>query len=105
MYEYDFAQRLSSLREQKGVSAREMSLDIGLNENYINRIENKKSLPSMQAFYYICEYLNITPKEFFDTDLEYPVKLKDIIADLQNLSSSQLNAIHTIIKEMKNKDS
>jgi hypothetical protein len=34
----------------------------------INNIENGINLPSMQAFFYICEYLEITPKEFFDTD-------------------------------------
>ena len=103
MYEFNFAQWISKLRKQKGVSAREMSLDLGLNESYINRIENQKSLPSMQAFYYICEYLNVSPKEFFDTEPKYPEELNDIISDLKCLSSSQLKALHSIIKEMKKK--
>lgn len=60
------ATRLTQLRIQKGVSAREMSLSLGQAPNYINTIENRKSLPSMQAFFFICEYLNITPQEFFD---------------------------------------
>lgn len=51
MYEDFFAERLASLREQKRVSAREMSLAIGQNESYINRIENKKAFPSMQGFF------------------------------------------------------
>lgn len=41
MYEDFFAERLSYLRIQKKVSAREMSLALGQNESYINRIENK----------------------------------------------------------------
>ncbi|MDY4880683.1 MAG: helix-turn-helix transcriptional regulator, partial [Gemmiger sp.] len=45
-----FALRLSALRQQKGVSAREMSLALGQNTNYINRIENGKNYPSMQSF-------------------------------------------------------
>lgn len=32
----EFADRLFALREAKGVSARDMSLSIGQNENYIN---------------------------------------------------------------------
>ena len=36
-----FGDRLASLRTQKNVSAREMSLAIGLNESYISRIEKK----------------------------------------------------------------
>ena len=40
MYEEQIAKRLALLRTAKGVSAREMSLDIGQNSSYINRIEN-----------------------------------------------------------------
>lgn len=50
MYEEFFSRRLTQLRMQKGVSAREMSLAIGQNSSYINRIENRKALPSMQGF-------------------------------------------------------
>lgn len=48
--EDNFAERLAQLREDKQVSAREMSLAIGQNCSYINRIENKKAFPSMQCF-------------------------------------------------------
>lgn len=70
MYEDLFAKRLTQLREAKGVSGREMSLDIGQNSSYINRIENGKAMPSMQGFLYICEYLKVTPEEFFDKTLK-----------------------------------
>ena len=63
MYEEFFCLRLAKLREQKGVSAREMSLAIGQNPSYINRIENGKAFPSMQVFFYICEYLGVTPAQ------------------------------------------
>lgn len=64
MYEGFLPERLAKLRMQKGVSARDMSLSLGQANNYINNIENKKSLPSMQAFFYICEYFEVTPQEF-----------------------------------------
>ena len=47
MYEDFFAERLSYLRIQKKVSAREMSLALGQNESYINRIENKREYPKV----------------------------------------------------------
>lgn len=53
MYEEFFSRRLAQLRAQKGVSAREMSLAIGQNSSYINRIENQRAFPSMQGFFYI----------------------------------------------------
>ncbi len=57
MYEDFVPERLAKLRALKGVSARDMSLSLGQANNYINNIENKKSLPAMQSFFYICEYL------------------------------------------------
>ena len=75
MYEEFFSLRLAELRMQKGVSARDMSLSIGQSENYINKIENRKSLPSMHAFFFICEYLGVTPAQFFDKDNQNPALL------------------------------
>lgn len=45
MYEDFVPERLAKLRALKGVSARDMSLSLGQANNYINNIENKKSLP------------------------------------------------------------
>ena len=54
-----FSQRLTQLRMHKQVSARDMSLSLGQAANYINSIENRKAFPSMQSFFYICEYLGV----------------------------------------------
>ena len=48
MYEDFVPERLAKLRALKGVSARDMSLSLGQANNYINNIENKKSLPAIQ---------------------------------------------------------
>ena len=66
--DFNFAKRLSELRTQKGVSARDMSLSLGQNPTYIHKIENGTALPSMMGFFYICEYLNIEPSDFFAVD-------------------------------------
>lgn len=101
MYEEDFPIRLAKLRTQKGVSARDMSLSIGQNPGYINNIETGKAFPSMAAFFYICEYLKISPMDFFDFGNSVPEKLNDIIADLKTLSPKQLDSIATFIKEFR----
>ena len=49
MYEDFVPERLAKLRTQKGVSARDMSLSLGQANNYINNIENKKSLPAINV--------------------------------------------------------
>ncbi len=103
MYEDLFAERIAKLRIQKNVSARKMSLAIGQNENYINRIENKKAFPSMQGFFYICEYLNISPKDFFEFDVSRPKDLNDLTKGLIKLNDSQLDIIIALVKEFQKK--
>lgn len=93
-------ERIFQLRTQMGITARDMSLSIGQNESYINRIENKKSLPSMQVFFYICEYFQITPHEFFDEGNVYPAQLKDLVTDLKGLDERALMHIAGIVKEI-----
>lgn len=98
MYEDVFPLRLAQLRNKKGVSARDMSLSIGQNHAYINNIESGKALPSMTIFFYICEYLNLTPAEFFDMDSKNPMKLQGLIEDLKKLDDKQLDNIADIVK-------
>ncbi len=64
-YEEKFADRLAQLRLLSRVSCREMSLALGQCEGYVNKIENGKTFPSLQNFFCICDYLDVTPKEFF----------------------------------------
>lgn len=103
MEEKDFSMRLTKLRMEKGVSARDMSLSIGQNAGYINSIESGRTMPSLAGFYYICEYLGITPSEFFDTESENPSRLNDIIKDMKYLSDKQLDVIELLVKELMKK--
>ncbi len=98
MDEKDFAMRLSILREKKGVSARDMSLSIGQNPGYINNIETGKSKPSLDGFFFICEYLEVTPSQFFDMESSNPSKLDSLIKNMKKLNDQQLNAIEIIVK-------
>ena len=101
MIEKAFAKRLSELRMLKNVSAREMSLAIGQNQGYIHNIENGNNLPSMMAFFYICDYLEITPMDFFDFDAHNPKKLSSLYDDLKSLNDEQLEIIYSMVKNLK----
>jgi len=101
MYENMFVKRLTQLRIQKGVSARDMSLSLGQSESYINKIENGISLPSMTVFFYICDYFGITPAEFFQEEIECPERLKTTFENLKHLSPRQLENINLIIEDIK----
>lgn len=101
MEKEEFCRRLTQLRMNKGVSARDMSLSIGQSPNYINGIECGNSYPSMATFFYICEYFNITPRDFFDTETSNPAKASEFWNAAKSLSNEQLNLLISLAKEMK----
>lgn len=95
-----FSERLSQLRIEKGVSARDMSLSLGQSESYINKIENRRTLPSMAGFFYICDYLNISPKDFFDVETPSPQKATKLQQKLSKMSPVQLEHIMQIVDDI-----
>lgn len=100
MYEKEFSERLAQLRMEKSVSARDMSLSIGQNPGYINSIETGKSLPSMSGFFYICDYLKVSPKEFFDLELQQPDKVGNLMNNIKKLTPRQLEYISELVKDL-----
>ena len=100
MYEEQFSNRLYQLRTQKGVSARDMSLSIGQNAGYINNIETGKSFPSMMSFFYICDYLDISPMDFFNFNSARPQETNMLYEDLNKLTESQFKNIKEIVSDL-----
>ena len=100
MDEKAFSLRLAQLREKKGVSARDMSLSIGQNAGYINNIESGKSMPSLSGFFYICDYLGISPSDFFDVNTKNPTRLNELMEDLKRLNDKQLETITALVKDI-----
>lgn len=93
-------ERIAMLRAQKGVSAREMSLSLGQSTSYINKIENRRTLPSMAGFIFICEYFGITPQEFFDPSAVSPSRAQKLYAEFSRLSPEQAEHILLVIEDL-----
>ncbi len=101
MEKEQFIARLIELRLNKGVSARDMSLSLGQSAGYINNIENGINLPSMTTFFFICDYFDITPMEFFDTENTNPNKSNELLKIVKNLSSENLENLIALAKNLK----
>lgn len=106
-YKQEFITRLRDFRNKRKISAREMSLSLGQNVNYINLIENGKRLPSMQGFFLICEYLKISPNNFFEMTESKPniseqkktnsTYLKELHSDIEKLGETEITIIRKMI--------
>lgn len=99
--EYDFIrQRITELRIKKGVSEYQMSLDLGHSRSYMQNITSGRSKPSIEEFLYMCEYLGISPKDFFDESKSEPILVKKALDGMQTLSDRDLLFLLSLIDRM-----
>ncbi len=101
MTENDIRNRLTQLRMKKGISEYQMSLDLGHSKSYIQSISSGRALPSMSEFLVICDYLGISPNEFFDDHTANPALIQEIADAVSDFSDEDLRLLLSIINRMK----
>lgn len=92
--------RITELRMQNGVSEYKMSLDMGHSKSYIQSISSGKALPSLSEFLYICEYLHVTPKEFFDTGDNFPQLTHTLYEITRKLPADDIKMLTQLAERM-----
>ena len=100
MTEDDIRSRLTQLRMKKGVTEYQMSLDLGHSKSYIQSISSGKALPSLSEFLVICDYLGITPQEFFATETANPILIREITEKLHSFTDEDLQLLLAVINRM-----
>lgn len=93
-------QRITQLRLKKGVSEYQMSYDLGHSRGYVYNISSGKALPPMKEFLAICEYFEITPQQFFDTESAHPELLQRALVGMQKLDEKDMRILLTLIDRL-----
>lgn len=93
--------RITQLRLQKGISEHRLSLELGHARSYIHGIVSGKTLPSMTEFFYICEYFNISPEQFFSSDETISLLNFEIERESRKLSIEDQKLLLSFIKRMQ----
>ena len=101
MDEQYIRERITKLREEKGVSERKMSLDLGHSTSYIRSITSGRSLPSLSEFLYICEYLEISPMEFFNEESGTTITKQKAIDAIRKMSDKDVGLIMGFVERMR----
>lgn len=91
--------RITALRIQKGVSEYKMSIDLGHSKGYIQGISSGRALPSMSEFLYICDYLNVSPQQFFDSASEYPAAVNELLKYIIQLPTDSIDVLLAVAKK------
>jgi transcriptional regulator with XRE-family HTH domain len=80
-----------------------MSLTLGMDANYINKIERGKAYPSMVAFFDICDFLGISQKDFFDDGNRYPDQVYELVEDYKDLEDNSQTLVSALTKQLPRK--
>ena len=57
-------------------------------------------MPSLAGIFYICDYLEITPSEFFDLENQNPAQLRELIRNLKQLDDNLLYHMSEIVRKL-----
>lgn len=92
-------ERITELRIKKDVSENRMSLELGHSKSYIQSISSGKSLPSLGEFISICDYLEVTPKDFFDNEIDEPQRINRLFCYAKTLSPESLDILIDVAQQ------
>ncbi len=96
--------RVYQIRNSKEISARNLSLELGMSSEYINQLESGKLTPSIDFLINFCNYFEISLSDFFDCGNKYPTKIKQIVECLSKLNNDEFNLVCNLIELLiKNK--
>ena len=96
-------ERISQQKKKKDVSEYKMSTDLGHSKSYMQSISSGRAAPSLSEFLYICEYLGVTPKEFFDVDIAEPQLVQKLYNLTRNMSEADLNVLINTAERLNSK--
>lgn len=100
--ESDFVRdRITELRLKKGIAENRMSLDLGHSRSYMQSISSGRALPSMTEFLAICDYLEVSPREFFNEESTNGYLLNKIQKEIKDMNDQDLLLLLDIIKRFK----
>ncbi|MDE7399761.1 MAG: helix-turn-helix domain-containing protein [Oscillospiraceae bacterium] len=91
------AQRLTFLREKKGITTNKLANLAGISQSHLREIEMGKRSPTVETLSYFCDALGIDLAEFFSDDM----RLNPFLATaLKQISDEQQQTLAVFLKTM-----
>ena len=94
-------ENIKEIRINKGIPQKALADALSVDNAVISNIENGHNLPSMAVFFYICDYLGVTPCEFFEVENNDPATLSPIFEQIKKLKPEQVEVLQAMLNQMK----
>ena len=104
-----FGQAIKAARKAKGISRNQLADKMNIAPRYIASIENSGQHPSLQIFYELATFLDVSVDQFFFPNVETEKstgrrQLDSLPADMSNRDFTIITATAKVIQEAHNKE-
>ena len=98
----NIGERIAYFRSAKGITVNKLANLSGISQSYLRDIElGKYNNPTVELLDCICTTLDISLKDFFDTDAEIKFLDEPLIQEIFQLSSSQRENLRIFLKSIR----
>lgn len=85
--------RIIKLSDTKGISYRQLSLRIGKDHSYIQKVVSGEINPKLDSINEICNAMDINITDFFNDDVNFPIEYQKAKELMRGTSKQKLLAI------------
>ncbi|MCI9571254.1 MAG: helix-turn-helix transcriptional regulator [Lachnospiraceae bacterium] len=96
----DIGKRISFFREAKGYSVNKLATLSGISQSYLRDVELGKKNPTVEILSYLCDALDISLQEFFDTESKKAFSEDPLIKQIYHLTPSQRKSLAAFLDSM-----
>ena len=96
--------RINDLMNAKDISMRNLSIQLGFSDGYINQIMNNDMMPSLHNIIILCEAMHMTLSDFFSDDEVYSIEYYKLSEELKKMSDRRLEAIYTALCDINEEE-
>lgn len=101
---FNIGERLFELRTNLGLSQEQLALRADITTTYLGQIEHNTKRPTVYVIEKLCSALNMTLKDFFDTEkyiYKHDMLTEQILVQIQKYSVEEKEFILAICKQLK----
>ena len=96
--------RINDLMNAKNISMRNLSIQLGFSDGYINQIMNNDMTPSLHNIIILSDSMHMTLSEFFSDDKVYSIEYYKLSKELKKMSDKRLEAIYTALCDINEEE-
>lgn len=97
-------QRMMAILEEKNLSERQASMDLGYSDSYMNKVKNGSIALTIDFLEEFCNELHVQPEEFFALSEATTPNQYMLLQETKELTNEDVQCLYALAKYLKKKN-